>query len=199
MNYHRIRTNGEGKASPHHLNNNIMANYNFFGAGQDPILGSGGMEEFFKSMEAAKSEYEQRKQQLQAMQQNMGQSVQPQQGQAVSNTPVWDEIDKLMADLSDKEFDKVINDAEFQESQQAVMNVLQAVQMKMMRPMVEGTPEGKKALEEHLQLVKHLKRNVHKEVDAEMKDFEEYRAHYAHLSWEEYQAQKAAPKKGGKG
>lgn len=118
--------------------------------------------------------------------------------QAVSNTPVWDEIDRLMAELSDKEFERVANDAEFKESQQVVMNILQAVQMRMMRPMVEGTPEGKKALEEHLQLVKHLKRSVHKEVDAEMKDFEEYRAHYAHLSWEEYQAQKAEPKKGGK-
>lgn len=154
------------------------------------------MREYIRSLEALQAGMEQKKQQL--IQMAKEQQQQPQQGQEVSNTPVWDEIDKLMAELSDKEFDKVMNDVEFKESQQVVMNILQAVQMKMMRPMVESTPEGKKALEEHLQLVKHLKRSVHKEVDAEMKDFEEYRAHYAHLSWEEYQAQKAEPKKGGK-
>jgi hypothetical protein len=40
---------------------------------------------------------------------------------------------------------------------------------------------------------------VHKEVDEEMKEFEDYRRNYAHLSWEEYKAQKAEqPKKGAK-
>lgn len=170
--------------------------FNFFGGQGDPLLGGNNVSEYIRSLEALQAGMEQKKQQL--IQMAKEQQQQPQQGQAVSNTPVWDEIDRLMAELSDKEFDRVMNDAEFQESQQVVMNILQAVQMRMMRPMVEGTPEGKKALEEHLQLVKHLKRSVHKEVNAEMKDFEEYRAHYAHLSWEEYQAQKAEPKKGGK-
>lgn len=170
--------------------------FNFFGGQGDPLLGGNNVSEYIRSLEALQAGMEQKKQQL--IQMAKEQQQQPQQGQAVSNTPVWDEIDRLMAELSDKEFERVANDAEFQESQQVVMNILQAVQMRMMRPMVEGTPEGKKALEEHLQLVKHLKRSVHKEVDAEMKDFEEYRAHYAHLSWEEYQAQKAEPKKGGK-
>lgn len=167
-----------------------MANYNFFG-GQDPVLGNPSMDEFFKTLENAKSEYEQRKQQL-AQIQNQHQPQVPQ-----SNTPVWDEIDKALADLSDKEFERVAGDGAFVESQQNIMAILQAVQMKMMRPMVEGTPEGKKALEEHLQLVKHLKRTISKEVNDEMKEFEEYRTHYSHLSWEEYQAQKTG-KKGGK-
>lgn len=167
-----------------------MANYNFFG-GQDPVLGNPSMDEFFKTLEDAKNVYEQRKQQL-AQIQNQAQPQAPQ-----STTPVWDEIDKSLADLTDKEFERIASDVAFVESQQAIMNIMQAAQMKMMRPMVEGTPEGKKALEEHLQLVKHLKRTISKEVDAEMKDFEEYRTHYSHLSWEEYQAQKTG-KKGGK-
>lgn len=170
-----------------------MANYNFFGSGgQDPVLNS-GIDEFFKNLENMMGEYQQRKQQLAQIQQHPQQVQQ----QPQSNTPVWDEIDKSLADLTDKEFERVASDVAFMESQQAIMSILQAVQMKMMRPMVEGTPEGKKALEEHLQLVKHLKRTVHKEVNEEMKDFEEYRAHYSHLSWEDYQAQKSG-KKGGK-
>lgn len=155
------------------------------------------MSEYIRSLEALQAGMEQKKQQLIKMAQEQQQQPQGEPQQA-SNTPVWDEIDKALADLSDKEFERVASDAEFVESQNNIMAILQAVQMRMMRPMVEGTPEGKKALEEHLQLVKHLKRNVHKEVDAEMKDFEEYRAHYSHLSWAEYQAQKAEPKKGGK-
>lgn len=174
--------------------------FNFFGGQGDPLLGGNNVSEYIRSLEALQAGMEQKKQQLIQMarsQQEQAQQVQQQPVQ--SNTPVWDEIDKTLADLTDKEFERVASDGAFVESQQVVMNILQAVQMRMMRPMVEGTPEGKKALEEHLQLVKHLKRSVHKEVDAEMKDFEEYRAHYAHLSWEEYQAQKAEqPKKGGK-
>lgn len=171
------------------------ANFNFFGGQNDPLLGGNNVHEYIKALEGLQAGMEQKKQQLMQMaQQQQTQEQQPQQ----SNTPVWDDIDRLMADLSDKEFERVMNDAEFKESQQAIMSILQAVQMKMMRPMVEGTPEGRKALEEHLQLVKHLKKTVHKEVSDEMKDFEEYRTHYAHLSWEEYQAQKAEPKKGGK-
>lgn len=169
-----------------------MANYNFFGSGmQDPVLNS-NMEEFFKSLENVMGEYRQKREQLAQIQQPQQMGQQPQ-----SNTPVWDEIDKSLADLSDKEFERVASDVAFVESQQAIMAILQAVQLKMMRPMVEGTPEGKKALEEHLQLVKHLKRTIHKEVNEEMKEFDEYRNHYSHLSWEDYQAQKAG-KKGGK-
>lgn len=170
--------------------------FNFFGGQGDPLLGGNNVSEYIRSLEALQAGMEQKKQQL--IQMAKEQQQQPQQGQTVSNTPVWDEIDRLMAELSDKEFERVASDGAFVESQQTIMGILQAVQMKMMRPMVEGTPEGKKALEEHLQLVKHLRRTISKEVNEEMKDFEEYRAHYAHLSWEEYQDQKAEPKKGGK-
>lgn len=171
--------------------------FNFFGGQGDPLLGGNNVSEYIRSLEALQAGMEQKKQQLIQMA-NEQQHGQPQQQQPHGNTPVWDEIDRLLGELSDKEFERISSDAEFVESQQVIMSILQAVQMKMMRPMVEGTPEGKKALEEHLQLVKHLKRTIHKEVDAEMKDFEEYRTHYSSLSWEEYQAQKAAPKKGGK-
>lgn len=172
--------------------------FNFFGGQGDPLLGGNNVSEYIRSLEALQAGMEQKKQQLIQMAKEQKQG-QPQQQQTQGNTPVWDEIDRLLGELTDKEFERVASDGAFVESQQAIMGVLQAVQMKMMRPMVEGTPEGKKALEEHLQLVKHLKRTISKEVNEEMKDFEEYRAHYAHLSWEEYQAQKAGQtKKGGK-
>lgn len=169
-----------------------MNNYNFFGGNGDPLLGGSNIDEMLKTLDATKAALEQRKQEVVAMQ---GQRAQPVQ-QPQSQTPVWDEIDKLTAELSDKEFERVAGDPEFQESQQQIMNILQAVQLRMMRPMVEGTPEGKKALEEHLQLVKHLKKNASKEVDAELREFREYQEHYSHLTWEQYKSQK--PSKGKK-
>lgn len=170
--------------------------FNFFGGQGDPLLDARNMGEYIRSLEMLQAGMEEKKQQLMQMVKNQQEQPQPQAQQ--SNTPVWDEIDKALGELTDKEFERVASDGAFVESQQAIMAILQAVQMKMMRPMVEGTPEGKMALEEHLQLVKHLKRTISKEVNDELKDFEEYRTHYSHLSWEEYQAQKAEPKKGGK-
>lgn len=168
-----------------------MNNYNFFGGNGDPLLGGSNIDDMLRTLDATKAALEQRKQEFATMKE---QRVQPQQPQ--SQTPVWDEIDKLTAELSDKEYELIASTPDFAESQQQIMNVLQAVQLRMMRPMVEGTPEGKKALEEHLQLVKHLKKSASKEVDAELREFREYQEHYSHLTWEQYKSQK--PSKGKK-
>lgn len=165
--------------------------FNFFG-GADPLLGGGDLNSYVQSMERMQAEIESKKQQLL----QMSKQPQPQPQQQVSQSPVWDEIEKVIGELSDKEFERVASNESFIESQNNIMAILQAVQLKMMRPIVEGTPEGKKALEEHLSLVKHLKKNVSKEVDKEMRDFLEYQEHYSHLSWNDYVTQKG--KKGGK-
>lgn len=168
-----------------------MNNYNFFGGNGDPLLGGNNIDDMLRTLDATKAALEQRKQEFATIKEQRVQLQQPQ-----SQTPVWDEIDKLTAELSDKEYELIASNPDFAESQQQIMNVLQAVQLRMMRPMVEGTPEGKKALEEHLQLVKHLKKSASKEVDAELREFREYQEHYSHLTWEQYKSQK--PSKGKK-
>lgn len=168
-----------------------MNNYNFFGGNGDPLLGGSNIDEMLKTLDATKAALEQRKQEFATMQEQR--SKQPMQ-QPQSQTPVWDEIDKLTAELSDKEYELIASNPDFAESQQQIMNVLQAVQLRMMRPMVEGTPEGKKVLEEHLHLVKHLKKSASKEVDAELRDFREYQEHYSHLTWEQYKSQQKTGK-----
>ena len=52
-------------------------------------------------------------------------------------TPVWDEIDRITSSLSDKEFDFLQNNQEFQESSIAIQQILQREYMRIMRPIVK--------------------------------------------------------------
>lgn len=87
-------------------------------------------------LQQAQQQLEQKRQQLQQVQ------IQPQQSQS----PVWDEIDRITSELSESEFSMLNENEEFQKSQNLVMNILQQEYMKIMRPIVERSPEGKKAL-----------------------------------------------------
>ena len=85
-------------------------------------------------LQQAQQQLEQKRQQLQQVQ------IQPQQSQS----PVWDEIDRITSELSESEFSMLNENEEFQKSQNLVMNILQQEYMKIMRPIVERSPEVKK-------------------------------------------------------
>lgn len=168
----------------------FMANNIFIS--QDPTLGS-------RSYDSPVSvgEYERMEQQLaeklallrQTKQQVMQQQQQPMQAPQ-SRTPVWDEIDNLISSLNDKEYEYVMNDPDFIEGQNQVMAILQRVYMDAMRPLVEGTKEGKEALEAHLAITKRVKKRASKEVDAKLSDFEEYTQKYPNMTYADYQKMK---------
>lgn len=168
-----------------------MANNIFIS--QDPILSGqnstqSSIEAFgFECMERELAEklalLQQTKQKVIQQQQ---QSVQPPQ----SRTPVWDEIDNLISGLNDKEYEYVMNDPDFIEGQNQVMAILQRVYMDAMRPLVEGTKEGKEALEAHLAITKRVKKQASKEVDARLSDFEEYTQKYSDMTYADYQKMK---------
>lgn len=161
---------------------------NIYINGQDPVLNSGlDYAAQLSELDRLKSAIEQKQQTLQGMAQQV-----PQQQPMKSSTPVWDEIDAIVGSLSEKEFEMVANNPDFIESQQKVMNILQAVYMKMMRPMVEGTKEGKDALENHLAVTKQARRLASKHVDAELEDFKAYKEKYSHMTYEEYQKMKGS-------
>ena len=94
--------------------------------------------------------------------------------QAETRTPVWDEIDGLMAGLSDKEIEFISNVEEFKASNERVMSVLNREYLRIMRPIVEGTKDGKDALEQHLALVKRLKKEAADEVNRKYALLDEY-------------------------
>ena len=135
---------------------------------------------------------EQQKQNLVQMQ-----GAAPQAQQRQSNTPIWDELDSLTAQMTEKEFAVMTASEEFQESAKAINELVQATQLAQLRPLVEQSQQGKDALERHLTLVKRLKKSAEAEVNKELEDFKEYTEKYSDMPYAEYQKMKRT-KKGGK-
>ncbi len=117
----------------------------------------------------------------------------PQQRQQ-TQSPIWDEIEKLTADFSDREFAIVNQDDEFQQSQNNIMAIMQREYMRMMRPIVEGTKDGKEALENHLALIKQLKKKAAKEADRNMELFNEYTQNYSDMTYSDFLKMKSGTK-----
>ena len=101
-------------------------------------------------------------------------------------TPVWDEIDRITASLSDKEFDYLQNNQEFQESSMDIQQILQREYMRIMRPIVEQTKDGKDALDKHLTLLKRIQKTAKEEANKKEALMNEYIMQYSHLTWQEF-------------
>lgn len=109
-----------------------------------------------------------------------------QQPQQSHQSPVWDEIDRITSSLSDKEYSALAANKEFQASNSYVMTLLQREYMKIMRPIVEDTKEGKEALEKHLSLLKKLVKGAKEENAHREAMLTEYMTQYSHLTWKQY-------------
>ena len=88
--------------------------------------------------------------------------------------------------MSDNEIEYLNSNGEFAKSNQVVMGILQREQLRMMRPIVEGTKDGKEALENHLALVKRLKKEAANESDKAMNLFKEYTEGYSDMPYSEF-------------
>lgn len=121
-----------------------------------------------QDLDAAQEELARKMENLRSMQQ----ASRMQQEQ--SKTPIWDEIDGLIASMSEKELQFLSNAEEFQASNERVMGVLNREYLRIMRPIVEGTKDGKEALEAHLALVKKLKKYAADEVNRKYALLDEY-------------------------
>lgn len=101
-------------------------------------------------------------------------------------TPVWDEIDQITASLTDREFDYLQNNQEFQESSVIIQQILQREYMRVMRPIVENTKDGKDALDKHLTLLKRIQKTAKEEANKKEALMNEYIMQYSHLTWQEF-------------
>ncbi len=135
----------------------------------DPLLGrSAAQNVTLQDLDAAQEELARKMENLRSMQQ----ASRMQQEQ--SKTPIWDEIDGLIASMSEKELQFLSNAEEFQASNERVLGVLNREYLRIMRPIVEGTKDGKEALEAHLALVKKLKKDAADEVNRKYALLDEY-------------------------
>lgn len=160
----------------------------------DPTLNGSSFDTKIAELQQAQQMLEQQKQfyERQAVQQNA-----PQQPQ--SQSPVWDEVDTLWDGMTDKEREIIASTEEFQESSNHITMILNEQYMAMMRPVVEQSQAGKDALDNHLTMLKRLRKSAQKEADAEMDDFKEYKEKYSDMPYAEYlKMKREQPKKGAK-
>jgi hypothetical protein len=159
---------------------------------QNVFIGSGGNDPLLSAPHyPSPDEYERKLAALQELRQQVEEqrklaTAQPLTPQPASSTPVWDEIDRLTREMSETEFASVQADEDFQASQQAVLSLIQQEHLRRMRPIVEGTQEGRDALRSHLDLLRRLHKRVSKEADQERAAFRDYTEHYSDIPYTEY-------------
>ena len=141
--------------------------------GSDPLLTSANYDNRLAELQQMQQALEQQKQQL---------MQRPQEN--VSQSPVWDEIERLTAELTDKEFAFISENEEFVKSQNMIAEALQAEYMRMMRPMVERSHKG--LLDEHLVLLRRLKKDASKEIDKQMELLQEYVTKHPDIPFAEF-------------
>ena len=141
--------------------------------GSDPLLTSTNYDNRLAELQQMQQALEQQKQQL---------MQRPQEN--VSQSPVWDEIERLTAELTDKEFAFISENEEFVKSQNKIAEALQAEYMRMMRPMVERSHKG--LLDEHLVLLRRLKKDASKEIDKQMELLQEYVTKHPDIPFAEF-------------
>lgn len=154
---------------------------NIFLGGADPLLGNTN----YNNIDSQIAELQRMQQALEVQKQNMLASQQ-QMSQPTNQTPIWDEIEKLTSELSDKEFEAISKSEEFRDSEQKIAKLITTEQMKMIRPMIERSQEGRSALESHLVLLKQLKKSVAKEAEKNLELFNEYLATNPDISYKEF-------------
>jgi len=170
-----------------------MSGINFnFNRGTDPLLGSGpDYSAHLAELEQAQRAIEQQKQSILKLAQN----TQNPEATPTSPTPIWDQIDTLTDNMTAAEFQAMQDDPSYQKSLGELMEYVGAIQLQMIRPRIEASPEGKKLLEQHLTTVKFLRKAAADNVDKRLADFEDYTKNYSHMSWEEYLKTKGGEKK----
>lgn len=154
---------------------------NIFLGGADPLLGGSN----YSNIESQMAELQRMQQVLEAQKQSMI-ATQQQMNQPTNQIPIWNEIEKLTSELSDKEFETISKSKEFIASQNKIAELITAEQMRMIRPLIEHSSEGKAALESHLTLLKQLKKSVAKEAEKNLEIFNEYLATNPDISYKEF-------------
>ena len=172
-----------------------MAGNNFYFNGNDPLFNPNRYETSVSDpqldeVQRMQEELERKKNELIVRNQHLT-SV----NRNASRTPVWDEVDKFMQELSDSEYDSVSGSEDFKASLARVMAIVQREEMKLILPYVEGCKDGKEAIEEHLATIKMLKKKISKQKEDNLELFNEYTQHYSDMTYTDFLAMKR--KKGG--
>lgn len=106
--------------------------------------------------------------------------------QPPTSTPVWDEISRIQDSLSSNQMRYLESIPEYADSFNSLAIILNREYMKLMRPIVEATPDGKAALQKHLGIINRLVKQAKDEADQQAMLMLDYTQHYSHLTFEQY-------------
>ena len=159
-----------------------MALNNVFIGGGDPLLGSSS-----NSINADMEAYERRLQEtLSQVQAQKQMALNPQSQAQRSQSPLWDEMDNIVNDMTDMEIDVLNNDPEYQKAQNTLMGILNREYMRIMRPIVEGVKDGKETLENLMSITKRVTKSASEEANKNIALFNEYTSKYADMPYAEF-------------
>lgn len=119
----------------------------------------------------------------------------------VSSTPLFDEIDKIEDGFTDTQKQFLMQNQEYVESLQYVSKLVQDEELRIIRPRIEQTEQGKEALKHHLSIVTKLKKEMAKETEQQNALVADFIKNYPGKTWEEYLAIRSGQtesKKGGR-
>ena len=158
-----------------------MALNNVF-IGSDPLLGSSpgninsDIESYERQLQETLNQIKSQKQRVinHHIQENRSQS------------PLWDEMDNIVNDMTDMEIDVLKNDPEYQKAQNTLMGILNREYMRIMRPIVEGVKDGKETLENLMSITKRVKKSASEEANKNIALFNEYTSKYADMPYAEF-------------
>lgn len=105
-----------------------------------------------------------------------------------SSTPLFDEIDKIEDSFTDAQKQYLMQDKEYVESLQYVSKLVQDEELRIIRPRIEATEQGKDALKHHLSVVQKLKKEMARETEQQNALVADFIKNYPGKTWEEYLA-----------
>lgn len=150
----------------------------------DPLLGGNNQPNYQQQIEELNRMRSMLEEQKRAFEQKQ-QLSQVATDQAAKDS-LWATIDRLTDELSDKEKEAIMGEKEYQDSQSRIIDLMNQAYMRLIRPIVEQTEEGRKALSEHLNLMKRLRKEVAKRSEKNLELFNEYTDHYADMTYSDF-------------
>ena len=149
----------------------------------DPLLGGNNQPNYQQQIEELNRMRSMLEEQKRAFEQKQ-QLSQAATDQAAKDS-LWVTIDRLTDELSDKEKEAIMGEKEYKDSQSRIIDLMNQAYM-LIRPIVEQTEEGRKALSEHLNLMKRLRKEVAKRSEKNLELFNEYTDHYADMTYSDF-------------
>ena len=146
------------------------------------------------SYDARIAELQQQQQMLQQQKAQAEQAMNGQQQKPSTATPIWDEIERITEELSETEYAFVSADEEFKRSQDTINTIILREQLRMVRPIVEQSTDGRQALQTHLDTLKQLRKMAKKNAESQMMEWQDYMQNYPDMPFAEYKKMKIKKK-----